>query len=558
MKLEHFEREVASAAERMAALRSNVGALPSQQQEQMAAAFEELQTTIEELWVAQEELRQQNEALEESRLEETAAHDRYQDLFDSAPDGYVLTDTEGTIRQANRAASRLFHRAQDYLPGKPLSVLLASESRRSFRRKLLQLVRGEPVSAWELRLQAKRREGLDVEVSVTGVLGPDGKVTGLRWLLRDITARKRAEAQIHALNEQLEERVRERTAELEAALTAQRETEARLRRLMESNVIGIFFGDLNGRIWDANDAFLDLLGYTREELCAGRLRREELTPPEYHPLDQWAAEEMRRAGSCTPYEKDYQAKDGRRVPVLVGGALLEGSDENDVRFVVDLRALKQAEEELARRQADIEALNEHLQRAMTETHHRVKNNLQIIAALVDMQVGDGAEMLPADEFRRLGAYVRTLATVHDLLTQETKKDAQGQALSVKEILEKLLPMMQQSAPNRPIRYRLEEARISTRQGASLALVVNELVSNALKHGRGAVEVELSVQEGKAILEICDDGPGFPEDFDPAQATSTGMEIVQNLTRLDLRGKVRFENLPQGGAKAIVTLPVLST
>jgi len=127
---------------------------------------------------------------------------------------------------------------------------------------------------------------------------------------------------------------------------ALRQSEAKFRRLFESNIVGIIFPDLSGNIFDANDAFLEMVGYTREDLLARKLRWDTMTPPEYAPLDQRSIEELRTSGVCTPFEKKYIRKDGSRVPVLLMGALLEGSQNNSVSFILDLTERKQAIEAL--------------------------------------------------------------------------------------------------------------------------------------------------------------------------------------------------------------------
>ena len=430
VNLEALELELRAAQERIAALQSHGEHSGESAQDRAIAALEELQGTLEELQVAQEEMRQQNEALVEVRLQEALARDRYQDLFESAPDAYLVTDLAGAIQEANHAAGRLFQRNPKHLAHKPLTVFVDEESLRDFRTNLLKLSRGEAVPAWEIRLRMRQGAPVDTEVLVTTVKGRAARPVALRWLLRDITARKRAEEQVKALNAELEERVRKRTAALESALAAQRESEA-----------------------------------------------------------------------------------------------------------------------------EIEALNARLLRAMQETHHRVKNNLQIIASMVDMQLMDHPETVPAGDLRRLGDYARALAAVHDILTYEHRHEEPVATLSARAVLEKLLPLMQQTAGARHIRYHLEEAQFPVSRCTSLALIVNELVNNAIKHGEGEVEVTLGVEGKQASLEVCDHGPGLPEGFDPELVTSTGLELVTNLTHTDLGGKIVFSARPEGGTKVTVTLPL---
>jgi PAS domain S-box-containing protein len=120
----------------------------------------------------------------------------------------------------------------------------------------------------------------------------------------------------------------------------------KIRRLVDANIIGIFVTDLEGRIFEANDAFLRIVGYDREDLVSGRVRRTGLTPPEWRERDERALAELRSTGSFQPVEKEYFRKDGSRVPVLVGAALFKESGEEGVAFVLDLTERKRAEERL--------------------------------------------------------------------------------------------------------------------------------------------------------------------------------------------------------------------
>ncbi|MBY5897789.1 trifunctional serine/threonine-protein kinase/ATP-binding protein/sensor histidine kinase [Rhizobium ruizarguesonis] len=124
------------------------------------------------------------------------------------------------------------------------------------------------------------------------------------------------------------------------------EREARIRRLVKANIIGIVIWDIEGRILEANDAFLRMVGYDREDLASGRLCWTELTPAEWRDRDARAIGELKLIGAVQPFEKEYFRKDGSRLPVLIGGALLEESRNEGVSFVLDLTERRQAEEAL--------------------------------------------------------------------------------------------------------------------------------------------------------------------------------------------------------------------
>ena len=114
-------------------------------------------------------------------------------------------------------------------------------------------------------------------------------------------------------------------------------------RLVDANIMGVLVSNLDGQIIEANDAFLDMLGYTRDDLAGGRLRWTELTPPEWQQPSLRAVAQIRATGRSEVYEVQYLRKDGSRVTVLVGGAALEGARGETVSFVLDLTERKRAE-----------------------------------------------------------------------------------------------------------------------------------------------------------------------------------------------------------------------
>jgi PAS domain S-box-containing protein len=211
--------------------------------------------------------------------------------------------------------------------------------------------------------------------------------------------------------------------------------------------------------------------------------------------------------------------------------------------------------ERMQREQEILSLNERLRRAMRETHHRVKNNLQIVAAMLDMQLMEDRDTVPVAELRRLAGHIRTLAGVHDILTQEAGEAGETTTAAARAVLEKLMEMYAQTAAGRRLSSEMDDARLTPRQSTSLALVASELLSNAMKHGRGEVSISFKVDECLATLAVCDDGPGFPEGFDLAADAHTGLELVDNLGRWDLAGQIRYENRPEGGARVEVIFRV---
>lgn len=126
--------------------------------------------------------------------------------------------------------------------------------------------------------------------------------------------------------------------------------EGKIRRLVDANIIGILIADREGRILEANDAFLRILGYDREDLASGRVRWTELSPPEWRERDILTRAELNSTGRVQPFEKEYIRKDGSRVPVLIGAALFKEGGDEGLAFVLDLTDRKRVEEALSQAQ----------------------------------------------------------------------------------------------------------------------------------------------------------------------------------------------------------------
>jgi PAS domain S-box-containing protein len=123
------------------------------------------------------------------------------------------------------------------------------------------------------------------------------------------------------------------------------EREAKIRRLVDANIIGIFIWDYDGRILEANDAFLRMVGYDREDLVSGRIWWTELTPPDWRERNNLRIETHKSSGRFPPFEQEYTRKDDTRVPVLIGEATFEEGGNQGVAYVLDLTERKRAQEE---------------------------------------------------------------------------------------------------------------------------------------------------------------------------------------------------------------------
>jgi PAS domain S-box-containing protein len=179
-------------------------------------------------------------------------------------------------------------------------------------------------------------------------------IDGLKF---QVAEREKAETVLRELANGLETQVRFRTEELEQRNKQLTESRARIRRLVDANIMGVFTWDLEGKILEANEAFLNMLQYGREDLASGSVRWTDLTPSEWRDRDDRALTELKEVGTAQPYEKEFFRKNDSRVAVMVGGALFEEGGDEGVAFVLDLSEQKRAEERLRQAQTDLARIN---------------------------------------------------------------------------------------------------------------------------------------------------------------------------------------------------------
>jgi PAS domain S-box-containing protein len=258
-----------------------------------------------------------------------------------------------------------------------------------------------------------------------------------------------------------------------------KEREARIRRLVDANLIGIIIWSMDGQIVEANDAFLAMVGYSRDDVVSGRVNWTGMTPPEWQDADRQALEQIKESGTCRPLEKEYFRKDGSRVPVLVGPALFHGSENEGVAFILDLTERKEAEK---RQQVMVDELN-----------HRVKNTLATVMALSAETFRTAAS---PEAFREaFEGRLLALSQTHNLLNLSFWTGA-----SLRDIL------MQELAPyagGDGSRFTLEgeDLQFGPVMAVTLGMAFHELATNAAKYGA------LSVPSGRVRVIWRPCGPG---------------------------------------------------
>ncbi len=238
----------------------------------------------------------------------------------SSPDGILIVDSAGKKILQNQRMIDLWNIPPEVASESDVDhqmewVINQVKNPRQFSEKVAYLqAHPDEISQDEVELI----NGKALDRYSAPVWGKDGKYYGRIWSFRDVTERRRGEA--------------------------------RFRRLVDSNAQGVFFWNAKGEVTDANDSFLRLVNYSREDLEAGRVNWVARTPAEYADLDRRALEELVASGACSPYEKEFIRKDGSRVPILIGAASFEDNPEEGISFVLDLTERKKLEKHFLRAQ----------------------------------------------------------------------------------------------------------------------------------------------------------------------------------------------------------------
>jgi PAS domain S-box-containing protein len=349
------------------------------------------------------------------------------------------------------------------------------------------------------------------------------------------------------------------------------ERESRIRHLIDSNVVGICFWN-RGRIVDANEAFARLVGFSREELLSDGMNFRERTPPEYHKRDDEWIEELRSSGTAAPYEKEYVRRDGTRVPVLVGGTLLEGDHHQGVAFVLDLTERRHAELERGARRVAEEA-NRAKGEFLAKMSHELRTPLNGIlgyAQILSRDFSLGARQREnVAVIQHSGEHL--LALINDILDL-AKIEAGKLALEPGPLLladflraihriilvqaqQKGLQLVWDTAPDLPTAVRADQRR--------LRQVLLNLLANAVKFtDRGQVSLSVSRPvPGRLRFEVRDSGVGISaaqlsalfqpfeqvgEDLRRPEGTGLGLAISRQLVHL-MGGEIQVESRPAQGS-----------
>ena len=339
---------------------------------------------------------------------------KYLAFFENAADAIICIEPEANIVDVNSATVSLLGYSKQELVTMNLYALIGPESHAITRMAIEEKLMGRHCTRYESTLIAKTGEIIPVEVN-SSTYGGLGAPIFIQGIVRDLRARKFAEL----------------------ALVA---SEARFRSVVESAMVGIVFSNADGRITDANQAFLSLIGYSQTELKQGCLTEKSITPPEFHEVDSSAMDRLRAGAQLIPFEKEYIRKNGTRVPVLVGEALLGGSKTDVVAFVSDLTQQKKLQREFQHAQK-MEAVGQ-LAAGIAHDFNNILMGISSFAELLHMLSGQGSKERSYSQ-QILAACARAAELVQQLLVFGRKHSSQPEPVNLNRVLEESQNLIRQ-------------------------------------------------------------------------------------------------------------------
>jgi len=447
----------------------------------------------------------------------------------SIQDGVIVTDSSGEITFINDAAASLIGcEAAEALRAPVSSVLRIVHASTRAASGLRVFASGDSVPEGDLRLIDRGGREISIDLRSVPLQSEPASMRGLVYTLRDRTERERAD-----------------------------EAQQRMAALVESADDAIIIKDLDGVIRSWNTGAQRLLQYRADEIVGQPIT--QLLPDDRKDEESTILRTIRGGQPVAHYETIRRRKDGSLVDVsltispvrdrtgaIIGASKIMRDITERKQYVEQLRHLNaELEERIRARNAELRERDALLQ----EIHHRVKNNLQVISSLINMQVRTLRENSTRVALQQCRSRVETMAQIHEMLYQSKDYANVPFGKYTKELATRVLSASGLSPDQVTIHYEMQDLSLAVDKAIPCALILNELISNALKHafpkGAGAIRIELrQLPAGPILLCVSDDGVGIPAGFDPGKSTSLGMQLVLTLAE-QLDGRLEIERGPGG-------------
>lgn len=473
-------------------------------------AREQLRVQIAE----EQNLELQREIIERGKVEKQLRQtQRYiRSIIDSSMDMIIATDVNYRINEFNKAAEKCFGYARGEVIGKHLSVLFSDDVEMD---KVIEHITEHGGMTSEIINKRKDNTFFISFLSASVLRDTDGKVVGAMGVSRDITADKKAEDEL-------------------------RLSEERHRAIYDQAYIGIGRIAKMGRFLMVNERLSDMLGYAPEELYRKtfyELAVQDEVEDSLHDWDKLLSGEI----SNFSREQRYIRKDGDVMITNVTVSLVRDTDDSPNYFVAvfeDITERKKYEKELQRSLTEKEVL-------LKEVHHRVKNNMQVISSILNLQSSYIDDETALAMLRESQDRIKSMSFVHESLYQSDTLSEVNFTEYIQNIVRNLYHSYAPAGSDIELDFELQEVLLNLDTSIPCGLIVNELISNAFKYAfpegkSGVVQVKLfKMEDGRLKLIIKDNGIGLPENFDIDAAESLGLQLVTTLAT-QISGKLKTE------------------
>lgn len=452
-------------------------------------------------------------------------------ILESISDPFITYDRNMRFMYVNRRAEEMLHTSRRQLLGKRLSDLYPDAKKTIVYKYCREALHTKRFKQFEITIPQENK-WFDISLYPSH--------DGVSVYYQDITRRKRVEKRL-------------------------RQSQLQFKRFVDGNIIGVVIEDLKGKIYEANDSFLSMVGYSRADLLKGKINSVEMTPPEYSEIDLLANKRLLRKGIMTPYSKEYIRKDKKRMFMLMGGVLLNKNTQQSMKFYLDITEQKELEKKK----------NEFISIAS----HELKTPLTSVKAFTQIlqrqfrNTKDDRSLYFLDninnQLNKLNDLISNLLDVSKI--EEGRLIFQEKPFLIDNLVQKIVVDFQYITSSHVIEKQGSSKAIVTGDEDRIGQVLINLISNGIKYSPQGTHVIVSVKDNKqtVVISVEDFGEGIPKEdkekiftrffrSDKHEASrisgfGLGLYISKEIVRSH-KGKIEVESKEGKGSTFHVTLP----